>query len=248
MTLPPQPANDTSAEHASNASFVRQLTQRVEDERRRFVGELHDSIGAALVAARLKALAIEEPARDGTIQLDEVARLARELVGQLSDVYAATRGLVKRLRPETLDVFGLRAALAELVRSYDALDNKCEFVFVGEGIPKIKGELASHGYRLVQEALTNAVKYSQATSVCVIARCDAGHLQLRVRDDGVGFDPTEHSQGIGLHHMRERVACIGGRMAIFSSEEEGTTVLFSLPLPTDGETSRAPDRPVHEGR
>ena len=73
MTSPPQSAEDFVAAHTSDASFVSQLNRRVEDERRRIVGELHDVIGAALVSARLKASTIERQACDTTVPRDEVA-------------------------------------------------------------------------------------------------------------------------------------------------------------------------------
>lgn len=235
MTSRPQSAEDSVAAHTSDASFVKQLNRRVEDERRRIVGELHDVIGAALVGARLKASTIERQACDSTVPRDEVARLASELVAGLADIYAATRGLIQRLRPETLEVCGLGAALAELVRGYAELGSGCEFSLAqNTAMPKITGELATQGYRLVEEALTNAVKHSRASYVSVSARCAEGQLLLSVRDDGVGFDVQRQSLGVGLSHMRERVASIEGRMEIRSSEEEGTTLLFTLPLRSVG--------------
>ena len=134
-------------------------------------------------------------------------------------------------RPETLDVCGLGAALEELMRSYKESDGSCTFSFAQDsGMPKITGELATQGYRLVQESLTNVVKHSQATYVAVFARCDEGQLQLSVRDDGVGFDVQRQSLGVGLSNMRERVASLGGHMEIRSRQAEGTTLLFTLPL------------------
>jgi two-component system, NarL family, sensor histidine kinase UhpB len=235
MSSLPDVPEDSVAADAASASFVRQLSQRVEYERRRIVGELHDVIGAALVGARLKAFAIEQQACDGTVPREEVARLAGELVAGLTDIYTATRGLIQRLRPETLDVCGLGAALAELVRSYQTSGSSCSFSFAQDtGMPKITGEPATQGYRLVQEALTNAVKHSQASYVTVFARCEEGQLTLSVRDDGVGFDVHRASRGIGLSYMRERVASMGGRMEIHSSAEDGTTLLFTLPVESAG--------------
>jgi len=231
MTTQPPSDEASAAARTLDASFVNQLNQRVEDERRRIVGELHDVIGAALVSARLRASTIVRQACDETVPRDEVSRLASELVAALADIYAATRGLIQRLRPETLDVCGLGAALDELIRSYKEVAGSCTFSFAQDsGMPKVTGGLATQGYRLVQEALTNVVKHSQATNVAVFARCDEGQLQLSVRDDGVGFDVQRHSLGVGLSNMRERVASIGGRMEIRSSEAEGTSLLFTLPL------------------
>ncbi|MBC7702076.1 ATP-binding protein [Aquabacterium sp.] len=211
----------------------------VEEERRRIAMDIHDHLGAALISVRLEASALVARARfRGDAEMEgEAARIA----ATAQSIYATTRDIVKRLRPEVIDTLGLAGAVEELVRHADQVHPVARFTFQAEpGLPHVRGELAMPAYRVAQEALNNIVKHSDATltSVTLSAQPEAGHLRMVIQDNGRGFDTeSPHSTGIGLIGMRERVAAAGGELLISSKPGQGTTVCVTLPLPLPARTS-----------
>ncbi|MBA4111004.1 MAG: hypothetical protein C0487_15575 [Leptothrix sp. (in: Bacteria)] len=205
----------------------------VEEERRRIALDLHDHLGAALISVRLQASALLARARacgDAEMQGD-----AARIAAAAQSVYATTRDIVKRLRPEVIDTLGLAGAVEELVRHADQVHPVARFTFrVAPGFPDVRGELAMPAYRVAQEALNNIAKHSDATmtEVTLSVLPETGHLRMVIHDNGRGFDAqSPHSTGIGLIGMRERVAAAGGELRITSAPGEGATVCVTLPLP-----------------
>jgi signal transduction histidine kinase len=92
------------------------------------------------------------------------------------------------------------------------------------------GELETGVYRIVQEALTNAVKHGHASHITLNLLEDEDRLSLTVADDGTGFDPSTWTEGFGLTGMGERVELLGGELGIESVVGQGTTVTVSLPV------------------
>jgi signal transduction histidine kinase len=123
--------------------------------------------------------------------------------------------------------------LVERTATTQGLDIQAEIALSsdGEGAPRLAPEVESTAYRIVQEGLTNVVKHAGAAVVQVrIAEVD-GHLEVVVRDDGSGFEPSAPGSGFGLTGMRERVEMLGGTLALESSPAGlGTLVRASLPV------------------
>jgi signal transduction histidine kinase len=101
-------------------------------------------------------------------------------------------------------------------------------------------DLATAIYRLVQEALTNAAKHAGAERAWVEIVEEADTVSINIRDDGKGFDPDRADSGFGLIGMRERVALVGGRIAIDTAPGRGTTVRAELPAPYGHRPAAAP--------
>jgi signal transduction histidine kinase len=147
------------------------------------------------------------------------------------------------LRPTTLDDLGLEAALSSLTREWARRhEQRIRAVFNGTGFTNHPGLLSSDVevaiYRVVQEALTNVARHSQAGVVSVILSCDDGHVQVIIEDDGVGFDAENWmsspmgNRRLGLMGMQERVQLVGGEFQIESGS--GTTIVVSIPLSQSG--------------
>jgi signal transduction histidine kinase len=146
------------------------------------------------------------------------------------------RGLLHELLPPGLED-GLAPALAKLV-SVLQLRSEAPIVLDGETQVRFAGSTETAVYRIVQEALGNAIKHAQATElrVCLVEHPE--HLEVSVSDDGVGFDPRVAAQGgdgaksggIGMHSMRERAAAAGLRLWVTSVPGEGTRVAMEAPL------------------
>jgi len=211
---------------------AREALQRVvtaqELERRRIARELHDETGQALTSILLSLGPIEE-AHDER-ELRAAVADVRELVrSTLQDV----RQLAVELRPKVLDDFGLVAALERLTQSFGEQTGIA--VHFQQVLPPTAGrlppEVETALYRIVQESLTNVVKHARATSVSVVLTRKDDSVSVVVEDDGVGFEPGRTREGgIGLAGMRERVALLGGRLAIESRPGAGTTFVAEVPL------------------
>jgi signal transduction histidine kinase len=198
-----------------------------EDERARIARDLHDSAGQAM-ASILLSLKLAEQAK--TIE-DMRARLAD--VRELASLTAGdVRRIAMELRPSVLDDLGLEAAI----------DRHCTELQERSGLlihttirlsRRLDAEVETVVYRIVQEALTNAVKSADAKRIDIAVHDAGGVIRLTVRDDGHGFDPDQVSKGLGLLGMRERAELLDGKLSISSAPGEGTTVELEVPAKRD---------------
>jgi signal transduction histidine kinase len=104
-----------------------------------------------------------------------------------------------------------------------------------EPLPPLEAAVEVSTYRIAQEALTNVVRHSRATTCTVRLALDPGNVRLEVTDDGCGF--VEHRIGVGLHTMRERAVELGGSCSVVSSPGAGTTVSVTLPREAPAEVA-----------
>jgi signal transduction histidine kinase len=149
----------------------------------------------------------------------------------MEGVYA----LIHELRPPALDDLGLRAALEVLVDRATAasgleLESSFDLPSGESDAGRLPEEIETAVYRLVQEAVNNAIKHADPDRVTVAVEQRGGILHARVSDDGVGFDPERDQRGFGLAGMRERAALLGGRVSVDSAIGRGTVVGVELPI------------------
>lgn len=207
------------------------LIEAQEDERKLIARELHDSIGASLTAI-IYALeeAIDSVSGEQAIQLKEVLSMAQETVEEI-------RRISSNLRPSILDDLGILATINWFVRQFQGLYDSINIekqIEVQED--EVADPLKIAIYRIVQEALNNAAKHSEADTVHVSLRHNEEMLELTIADNGIGFDPAtlfhqgEPGAGMGLHGMKERTELLGGSFTIRSKRQEGTVVKASWPL------------------
>ena len=208
---------------------ARDALQRVvtaqEAERRRLARELHDETGQALTSILLGLNAVEEAG--DPVQRQAAVAEVRELVrSTLRDV----RQLAVDLRPSALDDFGLVPALERLTSTF-AETTGIGVDFEATVPDRLPPEVETALYRIVQEALTNIVKHARASRVSVLLARKPSSVTAVIEDDGVGFDSASvRADGLGLVGMRERVALLGGRLAIETTPDAGTTCLAEVPL------------------
>lgn len=212
-----------------------QLFHIQEEERRHLARELHDEIGQSLTAAKinLKIIAPEVPAH-ATGRLDDSVELLDRLLRQV-------RQLSLDLHPSLLDDLGLAPALRSLLDQQAHRAGLRAQFYASESFETLDSGIQIAGFRIAQEAITNVLKHAKAQFVGVHLRTDEGELQMKIVDDGKGFDVAEvgrrahNGAGSGLMGMRERAALVGGHVQIISSPGKGTTVEVSLPLDASGE-------------
>lgn len=195
-------------------------------ERNRIAREIHDSLGHSLTAQNLQlanALIYLRSNLDRTETfLSEAKRLGSHA---LQDV----RHSVATLRSDPLQGKSLTLAIAELVAD---LRYRTEIiVHCSIDIPhRLSNKITSTVYRIVQEALTNMMKHSQATEVKISLKLVAGALEIKVQDNGKGFDPKENTTGFGLQGMGERTNALGGKFNLISLPEKGCQIIATIPL------------------
>jgi two-component system sensor histidine kinase UhpB len=212
---------------AEKRRLIRQVNTAVEDERKSIALEIHDELNATLIAVRLEAQQIANLSAEGEVR-DKAQAIGKLTLG----LYNSGRSLVRRLRPEVLDMLGLDGAVEEMVRHYDRAGSGCRFDFSASGcFSGMEGDVAISAYRIVQEALSNVVKHARATHASVSLSFDRGELRMRIADNGAGFDPAQASAGIGLIGMRERVAAFDGQIVIDTGLAAGTRLNITIAIP-----------------
>jgi len=218
-------------EVAGRTAQLRELAQHLqtirEDERSRLARELHDELGALLTAAKLDVARLKSRLATSA-STDATERLAH-LNEALNGGIALKRRIIEDLRPSSLSNLGLVAALEILLREFSA---RSEIEVVEDLAPVTVSAAAQLTiYRLVQEALTNVVKYAKATEVVVsLQPSPAGGATVAVRDNGMGFDTSAPRLARhGLIGMRYRVEADGGTMRLESTPGSGTVIEATLP-------------------
>ena len=190
--------------------------------------EIHDGFVQQLTAALLNLQAYEQL---GPRHSPEAGKILGDAQQALRDAIAEARRLINGLRPPVLDASGIVTALAYLI---DAARGSCpaEIEYTHDvGFDRLAPPLEGAVYRIVQESLTNACRYSQSGKICVHLWQRDGHLRVRIRDWGVGFNARQNTGNrFGLRGIRERARLLGGRAVIRSLAGHGTTITVELPI------------------
>jgi signal transduction histidine kinase len=204
------------------AKLSTQLLEAQEDERRRLAFDLHDDPlqrTILLERALTEATAISETTswRNAT-----------------TEIIISLRAICASLRPPMLEDLGFVPALVWLVNDTCARSDLTIDVVIDPILEEepMSPDVAVVLYRVTQEALNNCLKHAQATQITVELRRSDTHIQLRVIDNGCGYDPTQRHcslTGLGIAGMRERLRAVGGRFAIGKIGEGGTAVTFTIP-------------------
>jgi PAS domain S-box-containing protein len=210
--------------------LARRLTNAQEKERTRIARELHDDIGQSLAILRIQMLRAGQPVsgmigkRHPTIpQLCDNLKLLAEKVSRISH----------QLHSSELEYLGLAVAVQSHCREFAEkykIPVECTCARIPEDLDSL---LALSLLRIVQEALHNCGKYSQAKSIQVALEGSVDELSLLISDDGVGFDLEEAKMaaGLGLISMRERIHLAGGEFKVIAEPGQGTCIVARVPLP-----------------
>ncbi|MCQ4259743.1 cache domain-containing protein [Stutzerimonas stutzeri] len=209
------------------------LTQRIvslqEEERSRVSRELHDGISQLLVSIKFQfELASHELASGNPKALTTLDTGVERLAGAIGEV----RRISHDLHPSLLDTLGLPAAIGQLVAEFEQRSGLKMLYSNGLGDDDLDDSVAVALFRVLQEALTNIERHAAAQAVHISLDGDDASVRLRVRDDGVGFNPRRLDSikggGIGLRNIRERVEHFGGRFTLLSAAG-GTELDVTLP-------------------
>ncbi len=199
----------------------REVVTIAEQERRRIGYELHDEIGQRLTGMSLGLRALSEQLK---LVSSEVAAHVAALEHDTSEAITNVRQLAHGLTPVPVGDSGLRDALEELVARLSSHAICCTFDF-DDPVGVSDENVATHLYRIAQEALNNAIKHSRATLVEVRLDYEAEKIMLLIKDNGIGLpkDGPEHGGGAGMRIMRHRASVIGFSFKA-NSDSGGTTI------------------------
>lgn len=199
-----------------------------EDERRNLARELHDELGQSLTAIRADAAGI---LAGGDKLPAAVAESASAIAEVAAHIYDQARLMMRRLRPPGLDELGLAAALEDHVTGWQRCYPDIDLSLRCDGDDsRLPPDLAIHVFRLVQEALTNALRHAKADGIEIDIAIHRDHLKVRITDDGRGFDPSRRATGLGIYGMRERIELLEGNLKIESALGLGTRVKAHIKL------------------
>jgi len=217
----------TTAHRVELQQLSARLVAAQEDERRAISRELHDEVGQALTGVLLELADLNRSIR--ARDLDAVGAKAGEIKTQLESSISVVRNMALLLRPSMLDDLGLVPALewqAREVARRSGVRVAVDARQVSEELPELHKTCV---YRIVQEALHNAVRHAAAHTVNVTVQHDPRRLDLDIQDDGKGFDP-QRQRGMGLLGIEERVTHLGGTFTVDSRVGHGTRLHVELPL------------------
>jgi signal transduction histidine kinase len=200
-----------------------------ESERRRIAAELHDDFGQSLALLSVEIDLLRRTPPEPNAQTDSLLDTMSTQVKQLS---SSIHDLSHQLHPLKLEQLGLAAALGSLCNELTRMLGM-RMDFVQEDVPEsIPHAVAVCLYRIVQEALRNVIKHSEASHAIVALRGDEGEIRLRIHDDGKGFELNSPASqgGLGLISMRERLRAVRGNITIAAQPSQGTRLEVRVPL------------------
>lgn len=212
------------------AALVRIETQNKLQEQRELISrDLHDNIGAQLtfIISAIENLKYFDPIKEQLTQrYDTIANFTKQTITELRDtIWAMNAGQINWEQ--------LSTRMSDYMQRADQSGTSVNFSFSKiESLPKDLRFTSSDGiqvYRILQEAVQNAMKHAKAQSIQVEISASDDKIHLKIKDDGRGFDSSEESLGNGLSNMHKRTEALGGRLEIESAIEKGTTVKLSLP-------------------
>jgi signal transduction histidine kinase len=230
MSVAASAATAVATARSVAAARLRLSVEAADQARARWARELHDETLQGLAGARMVlsgGMARDDPAA--------LRRAAEAADAHLAEEMLKLRDLIAELRPAALDDLGLGPAIESLAKRQAAIGGFGVDLDVElEAERRLNRDTETAIYRIVQEALSNAVKHAGAEAVSLRVTQLPDRVQVAVEDDGGGFDPDAVRAGFGLTGMRERALLAGGRLWISSAEGGPTRVAAVLPLPPPG--------------
>lgn len=217
-----------TAELAKNRELTQEIQRRIEHDHNALARELHDELGQHVTAIKTLGVSISRRAKDEESAISEAAGL---IVESADTVHAVVRDMLTRLRPVSLDRFGLADALGDLIADWRLKHPEMRFTLrIGPGLEDLPPAVATAAFRIAQESVTNAVRHARADLVELNLRSLDNMLVLQVQDNGTGPADGQLVPGYGLTGMTERATAVDGQVDFGRSRLGGVQVRARLPL------------------
>ncbi len=217
-----------------NRALMLRVMQVQEEERRLLARDLHDELGQLLTSIKTRAEFIAMHADNA-----ELRDAAAEIVRDTSASFDASNAMLLKLRPDTLDILGLAAALAELTGQWQKQAGTICSLHIGGDINHLNEMHAIAIYRLVQEGLTNAHRHGKANRVEIVVTHvpphagREGQVLIEINDNGKGLHVQQVRKGMGIIGMRERIHALGGTFLLTDIPGDGVRIEAVLPINKD---------------
>jgi signal transduction histidine kinase len=208
--------------------FSEKLQSAREEEQKQIARELHDELGGTLTSIKYDLLWLEKHSA-----LKGAAKQRYQAIRNMIDVTTKTvQRISSELRPKILDSVGLAAAIEWHTREFTKRTGIEVNLRQNGELPPIEDTVTTGVYRIVQEALTNVARHSEATSVEVAMQLNDSELQVEIADNGKGVDQAMlvHPESLGILSMQERARILGGTITITGNPGKGTRVVLSTTL------------------
>ena len=212
----------------------RQLTaiiqDHIEDERRSLARELHDELGQYVSAIKIFAQNItnRSKGKDNDIQESSIS-----VTAAANQIYDGMHNIIRKLRPGSLDNLGLKDTLKDLVVTWNNQHKWLDVTLSANANLDNLGEAINiNVYRIIQEAMNNCLKHSDASKVNIVIEERNKNLYLEFSDNGVGFNKNIliKTKQFGLVGIQERVNSLGGEFELITKKDKGTILKFYIPI------------------
>lgn len=217
--------------------LAKHMDEVQEAERRHLARELHDELGQCLTAIKTDAVLIRN--RTETTE-PRVFNSAQAIIDTASHIYDVVHNMITRLRPSPLDDLGLVPTLEQSIASWQTRETNIDFQLRVEGMLNNLSEMMNMTvFRVVQEAITNAVRHADASEIWVNVTAQQGSdddkLVIDIQDNGKGMVVKDFHSDVdfGLLGMRERAQSLGGEFDLVSEPGAGVRILITIPLGAD---------------
>jgi two-component system, NarL family, sensor histidine kinase UhpB len=220
-------ASEAQASLDENRELSQLIEQRLDEERRSIARELHDEFAQSVTAIRTLAVAIvgRQPIDKATLEA------ANTISNEAARLYDAMHSLIPRLAPIALDTLGLAETLQGLVEECGRRHPSTRISLKQDLPANLGSSVTLTIYRIVQEALINALRHAHASQIAVIIETTSDQLVVRVIDDGVGLAPDWFRPGqFGIRGLRERVTALDGELHIANRSPKGVELTATIPL------------------
>ncbi len=204
-------------EHRRIASLI----EGQENERNRLSREIHDGVGQLINLLKLNVKGLSDN--------EEKQKLESIIEQTLKEI----RNVTENLHPSRLNDFTLEKNVEKLLDQIDDI-SEINFQFGSSDLPSLNSYFKTHLYRIIQEALSNILKHSQAKNATIQLLGMKKEIQLTIEDDGIGYDPnliTGTDPHHGLENIEYRVHSMNGKFTLDSNKESGTMLLITIPIP-----------------
>lgn len=210
--------------------FGLKIIEAQEEERKKLSREIHDGPAQMLANVMMRSDLIERVQRENGPE--EALEEIRSLKGMVRNALYEVRRIIYDLRPMALDDLGLIPTLKKYLQTIEDYNKGIQFEFINLGQEmRLPSQMEVALFRLVQEAVQNALKHADATCIQVKLSISKELVSVVIKDDGKGFDLSVHKEGsFGLMGMRERVELLEGALSINSAPGAGTLVLIQIPF------------------
>lgn len=205
----------------------------IEEERKRIARDIHDGPAQSLanVVLRLEICEklLDENPQKGKVELENLKKLVK-------DSLKGMRQLIFDLRPMTLDDLGLIPAIKRFLKDFESHFQISTNLLISGEEKRLNQKTETGLFRIIQEALNNVAKHSQARKVRVTIAIDQRYVIINITDDGKGFEVDKvlsrecSSESLGLPGMRERAELLGGKLTVKSSPGKGASITVNVPL------------------